>query len=63
MLFTEAVEGAGGFVSSCGNITDVRSIVLRRPQEAVTDLSQVSIIADTDVVFNLPNSSLYHNNR
>ena len=32
MLFREAVEVADGLVSSCGNPTDIRSIVFERPQ-------------------------------
>ena len=31
MLFREAVDIADGLVSSCGNPTDIRSIVPKRP--------------------------------
>ncbi len=37
MLFREAAEVADGLVSSCGNPTDIRSIVSKRPQADVTN--------------------------
>ena len=40
MLFREAVDVADGLVSSCGNPTDIRSIVPKRPQADVTNASQ-----------------------
>ena len=39
MLFIEAEYGADGVVPSCGNHTDVRSIVPKRPQADVTNVS------------------------
>ena len=39
MLFSGAVESADGRVSSCGNHTDIRSIVPKRPQVDVTNAS------------------------
>ena len=39
MLFREAVKVADGLVSSCGNPTDIRSIVRKRPQADVTNAS------------------------
>ena len=39
MLFTGAVESADGLVSSCGNHTDIRSIVPKCPKADVTNAS------------------------
>ena len=39
MLFRGAVESADGLVSSCGNHTDIHSIVPKRPQDDVTNAS------------------------
>ena len=58
MLFRGVVESADGFVSTCGSHTDIRSIVHKRPQADVPNASP-----SDHVVFPLPNSRLYHNQR
>ena len=66
MLFRGAVESDDGLVSSncCGNHTDIRSIVPKRPRPTSPMHHQSHwIIVATYVVFLLPNSRLYHNQR
>ena len=59
MLFRGAVESADGLVSSCGNHTDIRSIVPNAPRPT-SQMPHHFIIVDTGVVFPLSNSRLYH---
>ena len=62
MLFRGAVGSVDGLVSSCGNHTDIRSIVPKRPQPT-SPMPHHLIIVDTDIVFPSPNSRRYYNQR